>query len=243
MAAVMKSVMAKFLMTVDDMLPARVLAYDDATGFATVQPIVQVGTTSGAKVSRAPIANIKTLRMGAGGFFIRFPIKAGDLGWIKANDRDISLILQSSGGEDWPNTKRLHSFSDALFIPDTFRGWAIDGGNIDALVIQSMDGTVCISVHNDKVHVRGPQLIADISGQTVVNCPNVEFNASMTTFNSDITINGNQTWNGTNSTFNNGGEVNILGGTLLHNGANIGSSHVHPILGGSSAPGPTGGPQ
>lgn len=30
---------------------------------------------------------------------------------------------------------------------------------------------------------------------------------------------------------------------LKHNGVNIGDTHTHPILGGSSAPGPTGGPQ
>ena len=32
-------------------------------------------------------------------------------------------------------------------------------------------------------------------------------------------------------------------GALTNNGANVGSAHVHPINSGSSAPGPTGGPQ
>lgn len=39
------------------------------------------------------------------------------------------------------------------------------------------------------------------------------------------------------------GPVNIISPSLTHNGVNIGDTHVHPILGGSSAPGPTGSPQ
>lgn len=37
--------------------------------------------------------------------------------------------------------------------------------------------------------------------------------------------------------------LEITGSGLTHNGVNIGDDHVHPILGGSSAPGPTGGPE
>lgn len=167
LAGKMKDTLARWLRdSVDDMLPARVISYDDNTGFATVQPLVMMGTTDGSKVSRAAVANIKTLRMGAGGFFLRFPIKAGDLGWIKASDRDISLILQSSGGEDWPNTKRLHSFSDALFIPDTYKNWVIDGAHEDALVIQSLDGASCFAMGADFIELKaaGQTMRLDSSG-------------------------------------------------------------------------------
>lgn len=168
LAALMKDTLSKWLMGVDDMLPARVVSYDESTGMATVKPIVMLGTTDGTKISRAPIANIKTLRMGAGGFFIRFPIKPGDLGWIKANDRDISLILQSKGGEDWPNTKRLHSFSDAIFIPDTFKGWAIDGAYADSMVLQSTTGASSIALGPDFVEIKaaGQVFRLDASGAT-----------------------------------------------------------------------------
>ena len=39
------------------------------------------------------------------------------------------------------------------------------------------------------------------------------------------------------------GDLNVTGTNMTHNGINVGDSHVHPIAGGSSAPGPTGGPQ
>lgn len=39
------------------------------------------------------------------------------------------------------------------------------------------------------------------------------------------------------------GDVAITSAGLTHNGTNVGDTHVHPINGGSSAPGPTGEPQ
>lgn len=170
LAGKMKETLRKWLRdTVDDMLPARVISYDDSTGFATVQPIVMMGTTDGSKVSRAAVANIKTLRMGAGDLFMRFPIKAGDLGWIKASDRDISLILQSQGGEDWPNTTRLHSFSDALFIPDTYKSWVIDGAFSDAVVIQSLDGSTCFALGPGFIELRAGGQVLRLDGSGMSN--------------------------------------------------------------------------
>lgn len=39
------------------------------------------------------------------------------------------------------------------------------------------------------------------------------------------------------------GAVEVVGPSLTHNGVNVGDTHAHPINSGSSAPGPTGGPQ
>lgn len=143
---VLKDVLRKWLMGVDDMLPAKVVSYDDKSNRATIQPLVMLGTTDGGKLSRAAIANVPVYRFGGGGFFMRFPIKPGDLGWLKANDRDTSLIMQAGGEEEWPNTRRLHSFSDAMFFPDTFREWVIDGADVDAAVWQSLDGGARIAL-------------------------------------------------------------------------------------------------
>src|SRR5688572_13907641 len=75
-----------FLNEFEGMLPATVVSYDDATNRAVIKPVVMVGTTDGGKVSRAQVPNIPVFRFGGGGFFMRFPIKPGDLGWLKAND-------------------------------------------------------------------------------------------------------------------------------------------------------------
>jgi len=156
--------------SLDDMLPAAVVSYDDANNRAVLKPLIMVGTSDGRKVSRGSIPNIPVFRFGGGGFFMRFPIKPGDFGWLKANDRDVSLMFQRGGREDWPNTERLHSFSDAMFFPDTLRGWEIAGENADAFVLQSMDGSTCLALHAGKIVVTGGEFVIDTDALTV-KCP------------------------------------------------------------------------
>jgi hypothetical protein len=177
LSGVMADVLASFLRGVDDMIPARVVSYSESTNRVTLKPLVMMGTTDGRKVSRAQVANIPVFRFGAGGFFIRFPVKAGDFGWLKASDRDISLVMQRGGQEDWPNTLRQHSFSDGLFFPDMLRGWTVAGANANAMVIQSLDGSVCLSLHSGKVQIDAPSVVINgnvqITGTMTNNGKNI----------------------------------------------------------------------
>lgn len=162
-----------FLNEFEGMLPAKVVSYDDTTNRAVIQPLVMIGTTDGGKLSRAKVPGIPVYRFGGGGFFMRFPIKEGDLGWLKANDRDVSLIFQRGGGEDWPNTTRMHKFSDAMFFPDTFKSWVIDGANANAAVWQSMDGNVCISLSSTAIKhkVGGVSIEITAAGVNIISPP------------------------------------------------------------------------
>lgn len=164
---------AFFLNQFEGMLPATVVSYNDQTNRAVIKPLVMLGTTSGAKVSRAQVSGIPVYRFGGGGFFMRFPIKAGDFGWIKANDRDISLVFQRGGLEDWPNTTRMHKFSDAMFFPDTFKQWVISGENADKAVWQTMDGETCISLGAGEIKhkVGGVSISVSASGISLVSPP------------------------------------------------------------------------
>lgn len=164
---------AFFLNQFEGMLPATVVSYNDQTNRAVIKPLVMLGTTSGAKVSRAQVSGIPVYRFGGGGFFMRFPIKAGDFGWIKANDRDISLVFQRGGLEDWPNTTRMHKFSDAMFFPDTFKQWVISGENEDKAVWQTMDGETCISLGAGEIKhkVGAVSITASASGIALVSPP------------------------------------------------------------------------
>lgn len=162
-----------FLNEFEGMLPAVVVSYDDSTNRAVIKPLVMIGTTSGAKVSRAQVSGIPVYRFGGGGFFMRFPIKAGDFGWIKTNDRDISLVFQRGGLEDWPNTTRMHKFSDAMFFPDTFKQWVISGENADKAVWQTMDGETCISLGSGEIKhkVGGVSMTISASGIAMISPP------------------------------------------------------------------------
>lgn len=197
---------------VDDCLPARVVSYDDTTNRAVIQPVVMIGTTDGSKVSRAQIANIPVFRFGGGGMFIRFPLKAGDLGWLKANDRDISLIMQSGGGEEWPNTVRLHSFSDALFFPDTLKAWIIDGANTENAVWQTLDGKTCIALGESGIELKRELAKVNITDDSV------------------RIQRGAVSW-----TLDDSG-IDMIGppGGLRYNGVNVGDTHTH--IGPQTAP-------
>lgn len=154
-AGTFRTVLLKFLQQIDDMLPAIVIAYDRTTNRATVQPQVMMGTTDGQKVSRAQVASVPVLNIGGGGFLLSFPIQPGDLGWVKASDRDISLFLQGMK-EEWPHTKRMHSFQDGLFIPDAMRAFTVDGDDVERVVLQTTDGLTRVAIGDGIVRVVTP---------------------------------------------------------------------------------------
>lgn len=155
-----RAILQKMLQGMDDCLPATVIAYDRQRNRATVKPVIMMGTTDGQKISRAQIASVPVLNIGGGGFVLSFPVKAGDLGWIKATDRDLSLFLQGLK-EEWPNTKRMHTFQDGFFIPDVMRQWALAGEDAERVVLQSLDGTTRIAIGDGIVKITAPAVDID----------------------------------------------------------------------------------
>lgn len=142
---------SKAMQNVDDCLPAEVISFDRKNNVAKVRPLVQVLSSAGEAVPRASVASVPVLAIGGGNFFMNFPLKPGDKGWLKANDRDISLFKQAQG-EARPNTLRKHSFEDGIFIPDQLRNYSIDAEDENAnLVIQHKDGKVRVAVWEDRV--------------------------------------------------------------------------------------------
>ncbi len=170
-----KEVLRKFLQRTDDMLPAMVQNYDRAKNIARVQPLIQVVDTEGQRFNRAPLANVPVLLLGGGAFFISFHLPPGSLGWIKANDRDISLFLQGFANNS-PNTRRLHSFEDSVFIPDVMTGHTIAGEDGQAAVIQSLDGSVKISLNNDRININGPAINITATGAVSINSKTLTHN-------------------------------------------------------------------
>ncbi len=146
----------KFLMDTDDMLPAQVLSYNRTTNRARLQIMVPMVTTGNQVVQRATIASVPVVQLGGGGFVLSFPIAAGDLGWIKANDRDISIFNKTLNNASGPPTARLHKFSDAVFIPDTMlKGVTIADEDASNLVIQNYAGTVKASWWSTFIKITG----------------------------------------------------------------------------------------
>ena len=169
-----RQVLDKFLQQIDDCLPARVLSYDRATNRARVVPIVKLLTTEGRQVGRAQIASIPVMQFGGNGVVLSFDLKAGDLGWIKANDRDISLILQSYR-DNAPNTLRKHSFSDAVFIPDVMHGVTVDAEDAHHAVLQTLDGLVRVAIWPDRIKMTAGDLVVMIGPDEIQVTGHVKF--------------------------------------------------------------------
>lgn len=166
-------ILAKSLQGMDDCLPATVLKYDRDSNTATVRPLVSVRTTDGGNVPRAALASVPVFAFGAGEFVINYPVKPGDLGWIKATDRDISLFRQGLT-EARPNTVRTHSFEDGLFFPDMIRNFTVDAEDKAAnMVIQSRDGKIRVSLWPDRVKTTADETWIEVNrnGAITVTAP------------------------------------------------------------------------
>lgn len=145
-----RQILDKFLSQIDDMLPARVLSYDRASNRATVLPMVKLLTTDNRQIGRAQVASVPVMLFGGDGVALSFNLKAGDLGWIKANDRDISILTQSYR-DSAPNTLRKHSFQDAVFIPDVMHGLTLNAEDEENAVLQTLDGSVRVAIWPDRL--------------------------------------------------------------------------------------------
>lgn len=215
MAGAFAEIFRKLLQNTDDMLPAKVIAFDRASNRVDVQPLVKVVTASGQAVSRAQINGLTVLQIGGGGFGLFFNLKAGDLGWIKANDRDIAVYLQN-GNESTPNTHRMHSFSDALFIPDVVRDFTISGEDGENAVLQSIDGSVRIALFDDKIRLTvGSKKITLNNNEAIIDA-NTQINGTLAV-SQTLTVTGAATLSGGVA----------IAGTATNDGVNIGKTHTH----------------
>ncbi len=143
---------------IEVMLPCKIVDVNSDRTRVNVQPLIKLIDQTGALYHRAEIRDIPIVTHGGGNFLISFNVSPGDTGWIKANDRDISIFKQNLE-ESGPNTARMHSFSDAVFLPDIMTGFSIDQDETDALTIQNKDGSISISLSDNKIKLKHPSLI------------------------------------------------------------------------------------
>lgn len=189
LAGTLQFAFERMMMKTDGMLPARVIQYDRDKNRVQVQMLITMITTNGEQVPRPQVASLPVLLMGGGGFLLSFPIKTGDLGWVMASDRDISLFLQNYN-QSPPNSERVKSFSDGLFIPDTMTNYQINSAESDSFVIQSLDGQTIISVGDDEIKIESPAKIS-------IKAPSVDIDlgspGNIMTVNGSITATGSIT--------------------------------------------------
>jgi hypothetical protein len=177
----------------DKLIPASVIGFDRTKNIATVQPMIMILDVSDNTRMRNRIADVPVMSLGGGGFHISFPLKQGDLGWILAADRDLSLFLQSLSAAR-PNTLRKHKFSDSWFIPDVFRNYTINGADANAMVLQSTDGTTRIAINEGTINITAPTAV-NVTTPTATFSANVVVKGNLTV-QQTATITGATTVNG-----------------------------------------------
>lgn len=152
LAGTLRFAFYKLLQNVNGMLPAQVISVNQTRTRVTVQILIAVVSTTGAQISRPQIASVPVFTLGGGDLFLSFPLNPGDLGWICANDRDISLFLQTYN-ETAPNTGRVKNFADGVFIPDIMRNYTINSEDSASAVLSSRDGATRIAIHPTGVKI------------------------------------------------------------------------------------------
>lgn len=157
LAGGMTYVFKKLLQQVNGMLPAQVIDYDRVNNRVRVQLLITMITTTNQQVPRSQLASIPVINFGGGGFMLNFNLNAGDLGWVLASDRDVSLFLQGYS-QSPPNTNRMFNFADGVFIPHIMNGYTLAGDDITSgnAVLQNLDGTVKISLSQTAVTITAP---------------------------------------------------------------------------------------
>jgi hypothetical protein len=174
LAGTLRFAFSKMLQNVQGCLPAQVIEYDRTSNRVQVQLLISLISTDGVAVPRPQIASIPVMVVGGGGFLLSFPITTGDLGWVIANDRDISTFLQTYT-QSTPNTNRIKQFSDGVFMPDIMRGYTISSDNADAVVLQNLSGTVSIALGSDGVTINAAETVTINAGHNL----NVNADANM----------------------------------------------------------------
>jgi len=151
---------------------------------------------------------------------ISVPLKPGDPIKLSFSARALENWLAGSNGP--PDDPRQFDLSDAFATPVVRPGTvAADTENVS---IQYGPGTLKLS----------PQ------GDLTINVKTWTVNMETGTFNGPLTVNGLLTYtqgmNGSGgeggATINIDGNVNFRGGTLTHNGTDVGDTHKHPYADG-----------
>lgn len=135
----------------------------------SVRPLIRIVTQEGETLRRDIIDGVPVYQAGAGDLLLSFPVAVGNIGWIAASDRDISLFKQSYAESD-PGSRRMHSFSDSVFVPDVMTNFTIAGEDATAMVIQNRNGSVKIAVDQNQIRiVNGASRIEVNDGTVVIN--------------------------------------------------------------------------
>lgn len=132
----------------------KVVAFDESAMTVDVQPIVKCPDED-AFQSKPQILSVPVALVFGGGFVFRPVYKSGDIGAVLYLDRDSDAAI-AGGAESNPNTERLHSGDDAVFIGGIRAGSKqISGLPPGTLCAGTETGSVYFAIGNDGITIKG----------------------------------------------------------------------------------------
>lgn len=180
-----------------------------------IQPTVNQKFVDGTVSERSAILGVPVSFPMSGSAGVTFPIKVGTTGLAIFSMRSIETWKNSSGGFSVPNNRAKFDKSDAVFFPGIQppsvnltqpTKHTYPHSNEDTVVFNNIgtgaenevrlkgDGTIVINTAS-KVEVNAGDVEVNSSTSTI-NSSSVTVNASDTVFNSNVSVNGNFTYNG-----------------------------------------------
>jgi len=170
---VLELAIRKHMLQHNDMLPARIVSWNPSINRAQVEILYMVTMTDSSVHQMGAPAEVPTFVIGTGKTALVWPLKPGDLGWIKATDRDITLFLQSYKA-DAGASPRIHCFEDGIFIPDAMKDFVVV--DADGVSLQTLDGTSSVVVKDGSIKLSvGSTVLTitddQITSNKVINAP------------------------------------------------------------------------
>lgn len=243
-------------------IPAIVLNVDNLQQMRIdVQPTINKNKRDGSVEERPPVLNVPVQFPSSSTSAFTFPINKGDSVLLVFSMRGLDAWKRGNGYPAAPLDFRQFDKRDCFVIPGVFpfsksinnpdkRMWPHSVN--DTVVVHNIGqptetevrlligGGIIVNTYQD-VEVNCNNATVTASSDITMNCDNMSINAASNIDISAATMSvavGTTTWSGG---INQAGDYS-QSGTYTLDGINI-NIHVHPILSGSSAPGPTGGPQ
>ena len=87
------------------------------------------------------------------------------------------LFLQGFANNH-PNTARKHTFEDGIFIPDIMTGYTIAAEDQQSAVIQSSNGSVKISLNNERININAPAINLNTTGAVAITSATLTHNGT-----------------------------------------------------------------
>lgn len=200
-------------------VPAIILNVDNLASKQTIDVQIAINRTfeDGAALTGAVCLGVPVLFPSGGGGLLSFPLSVGDTVLLCFSKRSIDDWMVGGGETVTPRLNRQFDKADGIAIP----------------CLYTVKNNLNPDPENVVLKFAGSEVVLYKNGNATVNAAGT----ATVTAAQDINLNavGNVNITAAN--------VEISSGSLTHNGVNVGETHKHAILGGSSAPGPTDVPQ